>query len=120
MATSPKTPQDRKPKTEDTVTRFEDVDGSDLLKPFSQVKGSDQLRLMNKLRAGGFLDATEGSIAERDLEPLADLIDWVSERFAVEQDAFEAFTSGRGGYNRALDLVIAYAGVLGESDSSKS
>lgn len=124
MATTPKTPQDRKPKQVDTVTRFEDLDGAELLKPFDQVKGSDQLRLINKLRSLGYIDDPEadGDAAKpkEDLDKVADLIDWISEKFAVDTDEFEKFTAGQGGYARALDLVMAYASLLGESDSSKS
>lgn len=122
MAT-PKTPQDHKPKaadvTAEAVARFEDIDGSHLLVPFTKVKGSDQLRLMGKLKALGVTDS-ESNVLDLDLDELADFIDWVAGKFAVDTAAFEEFTSGAGGFERALNLAIAYSGALGESDSSES
>lgn len=129
MTTQRKTPQDRKPKAEDVTAekavQFEDIEGSHLLIPFDQVKGSDQLRLMSKLKDLGLMDDDgeadgEMAVVDMPLEELADLIDWVAEKFAVNQDAFDAFTAGHGGHERALNLAIAYCGALGESDSSES
>lgn len=102
------------------VTRFEDVDGHELLKPFKTVKGSDQLRLLGKLKSLGVTEGDGTNALDLELDALADFIDWVAERFALDVAKFEAFTSGQDGYERALNLAIAYAGALGESGSSKS
>lgn len=118
MATKP---QDRKPAQADVVAEqqanFDEIDGHELLKPFSKVKGSDQLRLLAQLKNLGVLDEDEGEavdIDDLDLEKVADLIDYVGERFAVEAEAFDEFTTGAGGYERAMNLAIAYAGELGK------
>lgn len=117
-----KTPQDHKTKK---TTRWEEIDGHELLKPFSKVKGSDQVRLMSRLQTLGLIGAAADTdevdaLDSLDLDATADFIDWVAEKFALDIDAFEDFTSGPGGYERALSLAVAYAGLLGESDSSTS
>ena len=52
MAT-PSKPQDRKapaPTNAERELEFSEVEGHELLKPFSQIKSSDQARLMQRLR----------------------------------------------------------------------
>ncbi len=123
MTTEHKQPQDRRKKganvLEETAARFEDIEGHELLKPFTQVKGSDQLRLMSQLQKLGIPDAesTEVDVNSLDLDKVADLVDWVAERFAVDVAAFEDFTTGKGGFERALTLATSYAGALGESEA---
>lgn len=121
MATKP---QDHKPTQSATQAEkqanFDEIDGHELLKPFSKVKGSDQLRLLSQLKNLGVMDDSEGDeidIDDLDLEKVADLIDYVGDRFAVDVDAFEEFTTGAGGYERAMNLAIAYAGELGKGDA---
>lgn len=130
MATAtktPKQPQDRKtPKAEvlaEAQLAFSEIEGSELLIPFSRVKGSDQLRLLGRLRSLGLItedeDGTDGdgvAFDDLDMEVVADFIDYVAERFAVSRDDFEHFTMGRGGFERALNLAVAYAGELGNVD----
>ena len=121
MAT--RTPQDHKTSTTDITeakqARFDEIEGHDLLRPFSQVKGSDQVRLLGRLSRLGLVsddqekDAGAVGLDGLDLEEIADLIDYVAERFAVDQSEFEKFTSGKGGYERAMTLAVAYAGELG-------
>lgn len=123
--TTARAPQDRKPtkaaKTEAAQVRFDEIEGHDLLRPFSQVKGSDQVRLLGRLTRLGLIDDAEdgdstADLSGMDLEEIADLIDYVAERFAIDVQAFEEFTSGRGGYERAMTLAVAYAGELGNAD----
>lgn len=130
MATNTtKKPQDRKPtKAEATEAKqqdFSEIEGSELLVPFSKVKGSDQARLVNQLKKLGlFSDDTDSeggddtvSVDSLDLEAVADLIDYVSERFAVDSAKFDDFTRGSGGMERAVNLAVGFAGELGkESD----
>lgn len=122
--TTRKTPQDRRPaKAELDAAKqlaFEEVEGHELLIPFSKVKGSDQARLMGRLMRMGLVSGDEGgeaettNLADLDLEVVADFIDYVAERFAVDLAAFEEFTCGPGGMERALELSMAYAGELGK------
>lgn len=127
MATNTtKKPQDRKPtKAEVTEAKqqdFSEIEGSDLLVPFSKVKGSDQARLVNQLKKLGLFSDDEDaddsvSVDSLDLEAVADLIDYVSERFAVDSGKFDDFTRGSGGMERAVNLAVGFAGELGkESD----
>lgn len=104
---------DHKPSDEDIQLEFNEMDGAELLIPFSKVKGSDQARLLGRVQALG-LDGEEGDEIDLDLEVLADFIDYVTDTFAVDKDAFEEFTAGYGGFERALNLTIAYASELGK------
>lgn len=123
MAANRKSPQDRQPPAAEVVAeaqeRFDEVEGHELLRPLSKVKGSDQTRLMARLQRLGLLDEAEGEagqggIADLDLDEVADLIDYISERFALDSDAFDDFTCGEGGFVRALSLVMAYVGEMGK------
>lgn len=130
-----KKPQDHKTTDVEQAAqkqvRFDEVEGHELLKPFSKVKGSDQLRLMGQLKGLGLLnddDKSEGNpddasgleIDDLNIDKLADLIDYVSEKFALNPDEFDEFTSGKGGYERAINLAIAYAGELGNAEASET
>ena len=123
MATNRKSPQDRQPPAAEVVAeaqeRFDEVEGHELLRPLSKVKGSDQTRLMARLQRLGLLDeagddAGQGGIADLDLDEVADLIDYISERFALDSAEFDEFTCGEGGFVRALTLVMAYVGEMGK------
>lgn len=112
MATDRKNPPRKPADHKDPQPRFSDVEGHELLKPFSKVKGSDQARLIARLQAMGVLEDSDE--VDIDLDQAADLIDWVAERFAPDIEAFDRFTMGAGGMERALNLVTAYAGELGK------
>lgn len=123
MAANRKSPQDRQPPAAEVVAeaqeRFDEVEGHELLRPLSKVKGSDQTRLMARLQRLGLLDeagdeAGQGGIADLDLDEVADLIDYISERFALDSAEFDEFTCGEGGFVRALSLVMAYVGEMGK------
>ena len=123
MAANRKSPQDRQPPAAEVVAeaqeRFDEVEGHELLRPLSKVKGSDQTRLMARLQRLGLLDeagddAGQDGIADLDLDEVADLIDYISERFALDSAEFDEFTCGEGGFVRALSLVMAYVGEMGK------
>ena len=123
MAANRKSPQDRQPPAAEVVAeaqeRFDEVEGHELLRPLSKVKGSDQTRLMARLQRLGLLDeagddAGQGGIADLDLDEVADLIDYISERFSLDSAEFDEFTCGEGGFVRALTLVMAYVGEMGK------
>ena len=123
MAANRKSPQDRQPPAAEVVAeaqeRFDEVEGHELLRPLSKVKGSDQTRLMARLQRLGLLDEAKddgGEIGfdDLDLDEVADLIDYISERFALDSAEFDEFTCGEGGFVRALTLVMAYVGEMGK------
>ena len=123
MAANRKSPQDRQPPAAEVVAeaqeRFDEVEGHELLRPLSKVKGSDQTRLMARLQRMGLLDEAksdgdEVGFDELDLDEVADLIDYISERFALDSAEFDEFTCGEGGFVRALTLVMAYVGEMGK------
>lgn len=127
MATAKNTkqPQDHKPSKQEVAEQsqvaFADVEGSHLLVPFDKVKGSDQLRLMGRLTELGVDDAADEdgdfNIKDLNFEAVADFIDYVGEKFAVNADEFEQFTMGNDGAERALGLAMAYAGELGNAEA---
>lgn len=128
--TAPKTtkaakkPADHKPKKaeQDDAPAFDTIEGHDLLLPFSQVDGAMQARLLGRMQRLG-LDLDGGPEGDDsgdkkeslDLDGVADLIDFIAERLAKDEAKFRAFTSGHGGFERAINLAIAYAGELGKS-----
>ena len=123
MAANRKSPQDRQPPAAEVVAeaqeRFDEVEGHELLRPLSKVKGSEQTRLMARLQRLRLVDeaaddAGQGGIADLDLDEVADLIDYISERFALDSAEFDEFTCGEGGFVRALTLVMAYVGEMGK------
>lgn len=108
--TAAKAPQDHK-------ISFDEVEGSELLVSINQVKGSDQLRLLGQLTSLGLLDdkdSSEVDLDDLDFDKVADLVDYVSARFAKDPKKFDDFTRGKGGFERALNLAVSYAGALGE------
>ena len=104
------------------VVDFNDREGAHLLVPFSKVKGSDQLRLLGRLRdllstsvnESGEINADEVDATALDVDDLADFLDYVGERFSVNVHEFEKFTMGAGNFSRGLDLVMSYAAELGK------
>ena len=123
MAANRKSPQDRQPPAAEVVAeaqeRSDEAAGHELLRPLSKVQGSDQTRLRARLQRPGLLDEGEGEpgkggIADLDLDEVADLIDYISERFALDSAEFDEFTCGEGGFVRALTLVMAYVGEMGK------
>ena len=106
---------DHKKSAEEIQLEFNELDGADLLIPFNKVKGSNQARLLARVQALGIDDTEEDT--GLDLDVVADFIDYVTDTFAVDKDKFEDFTAGRGGFERALNLTVAYAAELGKDES---
>lgn len=106
---------DHKKSDEEIQLEFNELDGADLLIPFNKVKGSNQARLLARVQALGIDDTEEDT--GLDLDVVADFIDYVTDTFAVDKDKFEDFTAGRGGFERALNLTVAYAAELGKDES---
>ena len=106
---------DHKKSDEEIQLEFNELDGADLLIPFNKVKGSNQARLLARVQALGIDDTDEDT--GLDLDAVADFIDYVTETFAVDKEKFEDFTAGRGGFERALNLTVAYAAELGKDES---
>lgn len=108
----------------DTGKDWVEIEGHELLRSPGKVKGSDQIRLVGKLRDLGYLgdDVTSGGVdfLDMDLDALADFIDWVSAKFAINPDKFDEFTMGEDGYLKAMNLAVAYAAILGKEGKSES
>lgn len=114
MTTSTKTPQDRKPSKnqieEAKNQRFDEIEGHELLRPFSEIDGFTQLDLLEKLKILG-LDENDGDL---DLSKARPLIEYVVENFALDQNAVVEWSRGPGGAVRLLKLTISYAGEVGK------
>lgn len=98
-------------------TPAKNIEGLDLLVPFDQVTGATQARFLNHLKNLQVEEATEATITDLDLDKLADLIDFTAEKLAKNTAEFEKFTSGKGGFERALNLSIYYANELGKEQA---
>lgn len=101
------------------VLNFADIEGSNLLRPFATVYAADQARLIGRLTTLGFnIDGEDDTdLQELDMEAVADFIDYVTDKFAVDADKFREFTAGYGGLNKALSLTLSYAAELGKEQS---
>lgn len=115
MAT-PRKPQDRKapaPTNAERELEFSEVEGHELLKPFSQIKSSDQARLMQRLR-GAIGDGDDAEDADIDLDAFADFIDYLEENYVADAAGWQEFSTGAGALHRTMQLVMAYAGEMGK------
>lgn len=104
-------------KPTDYLVSFDEVEGSELIIPLKQIKGSDQLRLVAQAqKVGIFSEENQDEVSPDDLdyEALADLTDYVEEHFARDPKAFAEFTSGKGGLERTIQLVMGLFAALGE------
>lgn len=124
-----KQPQDFAPSDAEAIEEqqidFNDREGAHLLVPFSKVKGSDQLRLLGRLRdllstsvnESGEINADEVDANALDVDDLADFLDYVGERFSVNVHEFEKFTMGAGNFSRGLNLIMSYSAELGKDEN---
>ena len=101
---------------------FYEQEGHELFRPLKTIKGSDQMRLLGRLKKMGLINSNSKrkTNPDLDLEELADLVDYVGEKFTHDPKAFDEFTSGEDGYTRAISLAVGFAQLVGESKSSGS
>lgn len=107
------------PTTEPNVTpelpdNFADIEGSELIRPLKTIKGSDQARVLQRLKGLGIEPGEEVDIESIDFDKLADFIDYIGDNFSLDPAKFEEFTSGSGGFVKAVVLSIGFAGELGK------
>ncbi|MFW0183769.1 hypothetical protein ACN082_09760 [Rothia sp. CCM 9417] len=116
----PRQPQDHLPSREERLEKaqknFSEVPGSQYMVPFRKIKGSDQMRIINRLRKlmPEGTDAEEFDASEMDLDDFADFVDYLADNWTVDKEGFESFTSGSGGMVRTLELAMAFADELGK------
>ena len=120
MTSARKTPQDKKPSQKEVQEAlqkdFNEVEGSEHIVPFSKIKGTDQMRIIGRMRSLGIGDDdTESDI---NFEEFADFVDWIGEKYTVDQEKFEAWSAGPGGMVRTLKLATALLGELGKGMGS--
>lgn len=99
----------------DPLVAFAATDGADLLIPPNKVSGVDQIRLLGRLTS--MQGATEEDV---DIDKMADLAAFASEHYAVDRDAFDAWSSGAGGGKRTLTLAMAYVAAVGKLFDSEN
>ena len=121
MTTQRREPEDHKPSDEAIAEaqqrRFEDIEGHEHITPFSEIKGSDQLRIIGRIKKLGLGDG-DGEEADIDLDGFADFIDWIGERFTRDQAAFEKWSSGEAGIGRTMKLAMGLLTELGKGMGS--
>lgn len=102
------------------IPPFYEQEGHELFRPLKTIKGSDQMRLLGRLKKMGLINSNSKrkTNPDLDLEELADLVDYVGEKFTHDPKAFDEFTSGEDGYTRAISLAVGFAQLVGESKSS--
>lgn len=123
-----KTPQDRKaPQAEINAAKqlnFSEVEGSELLIPFSKLKASDAMRLTGRLlktlgdevlNNNGQIntDDLRAAVSALDWDQAADFIDFIGERYVADPAGWEKFNRFDN-MNAVLDLVFSYAGEMGK------
>lgn len=104
----------------DWAAELEDIEGAELLTPPARVKASRRIRLVSRLKNMAMASGEDGEsidLARIDMDELADLLDYISENFALKPDEFDLWTA-RAGVSASLKLAVAYAGVLGKSMTS--
>ncbi len=104
------------------IPPFYEQEGHELFRPLKTIKGSDQMRLLGRLKKMGLISdgSKRKAKPDLDLEELADLVDYVGEKFTHDPKAFDEFTSGEDGYTRAISLAVGFAQLVGESKNSGS
>ena len=110
----PRKPQDRKapaPTNAERELEFYEIEGHELLKPFSKIKSSDQARLMQRLRV---VTGDDPEDADIDLDVFADFIDYLEENDVVDAAGWQEFSIGPGALQRTMELVMAYVGEMGK------
>ncbi|WP_237237065.1 hypothetical protein [Rothia nasimurium] len=130
-----KTPQDRKAPAAEIAearqTRFDELDNAHLLKPFSKLKASDGVRLMNRLKAaidlGAFASVLEGeeekhlTLAEEleniDFDGVGDLIEFIDEHYVEDREGWDAFNVVNN-FQEVMQLCVAYVGEMGKGKDS--
>lgn len=139
MATkSVKAPQDRQPK-EEKVLRPQEVPGWDLLRPFEEIPVWEQTPLISMLQEATQdsdelsdeeyaalspnekveYDKNKDSIKSFDVNIIGRLA-FQLKSFAVDEEAYTKFCSGRLGMSNAMNLAMAWVGQMGESESSEN
>lgn len=100
---------------------WENVPGHDLLLPPGEILPGDQIRLLRlvaKLNDTMPGDDSMLTMININGEILADLLDLVRNRLAVDTAAFDQFTRGFDKLEQTLELVFGYTALLGKSVSS--
>lgn len=116
-----KTPQDHKTtkaaRDAQQQISFQEVEGHELLKPFSELTGADGARIIGRLKSAlgtDPADMEEGAAAEdMDFDAMADLIDFIGERYVVDPAGWAEFNTAAN-VSKVLELVSAFAGELGK------
>lgn len=110
----PKKPQDHK----QAAAEEEKPDGWDLLKSPDHVPVWDQADLV--ARIAPLTGKIKGDSDTIEIEDTPEMVRFIGEiarallPYAVDQDAYVRFVSGRGALQRSAELSIWYVGLLGE------
>lgn len=120
-----KVPQDRKPKAvevpEEIPLTPEETPGWELMKDFAEIPVWDQTPILSLFQQA-FEDAADGEsegTKSFDIKIVGDLAQAMIP-FAKDEAEFIKFVSGAGAMERAMNLVMAWVGQMGEFESSEA
>ncbi|HIY94943.1 MAG TPA: hypothetical protein H9821_04670 [Candidatus Rothia avicola] len=131
----PKTPQDHKAPAAEIAEarqlRFDELDNAHLLKPFSKLKASDSVRLINRLKGaldiGAFASIFDGEdempltfseeLEKIDFDGVGDLIEYIDERYVEDREGWDAFNIAEN-FQDVMQLCLAYVGEMGKGKDS--
>lgn len=116
--TTPRKPQDRKPKA--VVVDITKTPGWDLLTPMSDIPVWDQTPLIDLVRGAmkGEQQEANGEVSF-EMSAVGEIAKALLP-FAVDQAEYTKFVSGPGALEKAMTLAMAWVGQMGESSSSES
>ena len=130
-----KTPQDHKAPAAEIAEarqlRFDELDNAHLLKPFSKLKASDGVRLINRLKGaldiGAFANIIDGEgekpltfseeLEKIDFDGVGDLIEYIDEHYVEDREGWDAFNTVNN-FQEVMQLCMAYVGEMGKGKDS--
>jgi len=143
--TTPKAPQDRKPKVEKEPTPLpEETPGWELMRDFSTIPVWEQTPLISLMQTLGEDGRPDDGLTDAEIDALSEEefaareaklktagvksfdINIIGEMakalipYAKDEAEFTKFVSGRGALEKTMNLAMAWVGQMGESASSES
>ena len=113
-----KQPQDHKKSQAEIQKAFDEVDGSQFLKPLKEIDGFQQMEIMAELES--VVGGADGEDTEVDFKAFAKAIRPVLEGLIVDEAGFQEWNRGPGAMGRLLELAMALLGELGKGIGSAS
>lgn len=95
------------------IAEFTEMEGHEVFRPSASLKVSEAARL---LAAATDLVDDSGDFSAKDFNTVADLLDFLEERYIADLNGWQAIYKEKG-FQYVIELAIAYLGeVLGDED----